>query len=195
MGFHHSLEDFANDVMDDIGPANVLPDQLVPEALKNDAYDIKYGLDPIIGSVRGYVSDKLFGSSADPPQEAAAMRAAIARGLWEDYKQRFVPLENRAISRIGNRALAAKEINEAGEFAGAGVDTALAMNKDQLASYGLTLSPERQAALDRRANIAKSTATVGARNVTRRAIAERDLDALGLDARGVVQAAIQDEEG
>lgn len=111
---------------------------------------------------------------------ASKVRAAIARAEFNDYRNRFYPLEDRRIAMVGNSALKQKQIGEAVGLTQQGFDTAEGIRADRVRSYGLQLTPEQQQAHDRKLGVERTAATVGAANTTRRAVDARDLSALGL---------------
>lgn len=133
--------------------------------------------------------DRLFGGGGGPSMQASAMRAAIARDLWEDYKTRFVPLEDRLIGTIGNKALQAEQIEKSQELVGQGFDVADTGYRDTMRGYGLTLTPAQEQAYARRSNVSETASKVGAANLTRRAIQDRDLAAMGLNIGGARELA------
>lgn len=111
--------------------------------------------------------------------KASDMRATIARNVWNDYRQRFLPIERQAIGMVGNQALKAEQMRQAGALATRGMASGAAIAADRLQGYGLQLTPAQQAGSARRSAVAGAAAKVGAINTAARAFEERDLKTLG----------------
>lgn len=98
-----------------------------------------------------------------------AIRAAMYRDQWSDYKRRFQPLEEKLLAISENpdkffgeqRADALNQIN-------AGYEGAMDMQQRRLGSYGLSLNDEQKSGLESALQRDKSLATVGAMNNLRR---------------------------
>lgn len=50
-------------------------------------------------------------SQASGKHSATNNQAALARAEYEDYKQRFVPIENELLGQIGDRSVYAENVN------------------------------------------------------------------------------------
>ena len=110
--------------------------------------------------------------------EASNLRAAIAREQWEDYKQRFQPLENTLLGYANNRqgfVSGAKQesLNRVNSVYG----LAQPQIERRLGSYGLQITPEIQNRIAKRLNYEKGLADVQAANTSTR-LAQDQLTAI-----------------
>lgn len=99
--------------------------------------------------------------------------AKISRDQWEDYKQRFMPVEKRLASQIGTQSAF-----DAG-FAKRQIPQAFAMQQQALgrdfARLGVTATPEQQAAMDQNLALQRASALVGSANAARLGAEDRDM--------------------
>lgn len=111
--------------------------------------------------------------------------ANISREQWDDYKSRFVPLENELIDAYNNPALRAERMADVTNRANDAATSAVGVAQRGLSRYGQTY--EGQAGLTRQADLSRATSVVDARNTNRAQMNERDKLLLsgGLTSRGV----------
>lgn len=94
--------------------------------------------------------------------------ADMTRAMWYSYMNEIgVPQENRLISYATDPNVVSDAMAEASEDAKSAFARQGEASTQRLASLGLTLSPDEQAAADRSSNLAASLADVGAQNRAR----------------------------
>lgn len=113
------------------------------------------------------------------PQDTMQKKAAnwelakISRDQWEDYKQRFMPVEKRLAGQIGTQSAF-----DAG-FAKRQIPQAFAMQQGALgrdfARLGVTATPDQQAAMEQNMALQRASALVGAENAARLNAEDRDM--------------------
>ena len=131
---------------------------------------------------------------ADDP---AKVTGELTRKQWEDYQNRFVPIENRVmnmtsynspwlVTREINQAIGGKVMDLAPGGTGTGsatwdsgyVNRALDASRDSqersFARYGIAPNAQQRQALDRQSALTQSTAVVDAANRIRQRISERN---------------------
>lgn len=117
--------------------------------------------------------------------KASDTLATIYRSQWEDYKARFVPLENEVMGAYKNPSL----YRAAEDQARGGVYQTFANQPTQrnLSRYGVQMSPEQQAAVQRNMQLTRSATAANAVNETRRRMSERDEEIMvgGVSSKGV----------
>lgn len=110
--------------------------------------------------------------------------ARIDREQWEDYKKRFIPLENQLIEAYDNPKLRAERM-----AAVTGEATAASNNATEIAGRELSRYGQSAASVgnDRAATMAKTTNVIDAQNTNRDKMTARDQLLLsgGLTSRGV----------
>lgn len=114
---------------------------------------------------------------------ASENMAKIARAEWEDYKKRFVPIENRLISEVSDRSLYEEAAERGAQNVGLAFDSQLGINERNNQRLGITQTAEQQEQFTRQAGLQRSLAQVEASNRGREAIDERNLNIM---AGGIV---------
>ena len=109
--------------------------------------------------------------------------AAVSRAQWEDYKNRYIPLENELIAAYNNPADRAARISEAANLSGQAFDSAAGVGQRTMQRMGVNFDPSQ----DRGFGLKRAAATVDAMNTTRQHLAGRDELLLtgGITSRGV----------
>ena len=110
--------------------------------------------------------------------------AAISREQWNDYRARFIPLENKLIDAYDNPDLRQERMDAATGYAAVSADNAQGVAERQMSRYGLNNDSQ---AGQREAGLAKTTSIVDAQNTSRDQMNARDqlLLAGGLTSRGI----------
>jgi len=110
--------------------------------------------------------------------------AAINREQWDDYKARFIPLENKLIDAYDNPELRNKRMSAVTDYASNAADSARGVASRTMSRYGVDGNTQ---AGNREAVLAKTTSIVDAQNTNRDQMNARDqlLLAGGLTSRGV----------
>lgn len=118
------------------------------------------------------------GSGGEPDYTAQRRLAVISEAIYNDYVQRYQPLERELAAEAltpydpSQGATAAREVGEASDIAAGGFYRGAAR-------AGLTLSPAQRAQADRTLGRQRALNQVTARNVTRQAFHDRRLQTLG----------------
>jgi hypothetical protein len=117
--------------------------------------------------------------------KASDTYAQISREQWEDYKNRFIPLEDRLLNAYDNQDMKQQRLADVTKSANAASDNAVYAGKRQLARYGLNYGDQK--GIVREAGLLKATNAIDAQNNNRGLMAERDEALLsgGVTARGV----------
>ena len=110
------------------------------------------------------------GSSATGSSPVERM-ALISRKQWEDYLNRFAPLEDQLIASKMT-ADPKNSVAEAARNVENSFNAAFGTRERNASRYGLNQSPEVKAALHSQALLDKSTAMADAKNRTRLALSE-----------------------
>lgn len=107
---------------------------------------------------------------------AADRLGAITKGRWEDYKNRFVPIEDLLMQQTtyGNPALAAQEIGRAEADTGRTFDSLAGSSAIQLGRYGMSMTADQQASSDRINSLSRTGAVIDAANNIRLKLVERN---------------------
>ena len=114
------------------------------------------------------VAGKLVNGSARDTQ------AALARADWNDYKERYYPIEEELISRYNNKELVNNAIAENTQAVNTAYDTDEGIQQRRLSRYGVSLSADQQAALDRESQVSRVATLTDTRNLTRDTYADLD---------------------
>jgi len=102
----------------------------------------------------------------------------IARAQWSDYKSRFMPAENELIDSIGNPHLLKKQIDRNVDFVNMGFDNAQTGVDQKMRQYGSQLTDRQEVASTRQSDLSRNLGVIDAKNVTRLAKKERDMQAM-----------------
>lgn len=103
--------------------------------------------------------------------EAARMNAEIAKEMWGQYKETYLPMEKQFATEAFNTDTEAKRVEQAG-LANADVTSAFAKQRDesnrQMASMGIDPSSSAWANRDTKMRMGEAAASAGAQNAARR---------------------------
>lgn len=115
---------------------------------------------------------------------ASRTRAALARADWADYLLAYGPMEDELLASVHNPKLRTSAISDARSLAAGQFQANDQAFRRDLASYGVSMTPEQQVSYDRSRGIQRGLADVEAANRTSYAISDRDrqLVAGGLSA-------------
>lgn len=104
--------------------------------------------------------------------------AALYRRDYENYRRRFVPIENELLGAYRNTADRREAIQTGLADVNAGFDRAQDAFRDQLRGRGLALTPEQEAFQQKRSDFQRGLAEVTAINRTNRRFDQRDRELL-----------------
>lgn len=114
----------------------------------------------------------------DTAQGADQIQADITRAQWEDFQERYIPVENDLLALASTSSA-----NAAADDSGNYMERAFANTTGQLGrqnqGLGAPVSARTQAAMDRQTDVAKASGIATAENLTRRAVDERNLNLMG----------------
>lgn len=113
----------------------------------------------------------------DPNYSSAAVRMGeIEKQDWNDYKTRFIPIENALMQQTTymNPALAGQEIGKAESDTAHTFNNIAGSSAIQLGRYGMSMTADQQASSDRLNSLGKSGAVVDAANNIRLKLVERN---------------------
>lgn len=110
--------------------------------------------------------------------------SAINKSQWEDYKQRYIPIENELMDAYDNPELRQERMAAVTNDAATASDNAQRMTSLSLSRYG---QADTSAGDARASQLTKASNIVDARNVNRQQMNSRDqlLISGGLTSRGV----------
>ena len=105
-------------------------------------------------------------------QSGAANLAKVHRAEWNDYLNRYVPIENELFAKFNDKKAISESVDKAGLTMASAFDKSRQQTDADLSSYGVNLSDRQREMRDRRFEIDKSAAVAGAMNDMR--IAKED---------------------
>jgi len=114
---------------------------------------------------------------------------ALAKAQYEDYKRRFLPIEDMLMESYDNPAMMTTRLTDTRDYIGQGFDTAAGIKDRTLSRYQVGMAPQQQAQQQRTMGLVKTAALTDGANEARREMAQRDEELLsgGLTAnRGSV---------
>lgn len=117
---------------------------------------------PVRNAYEPDMLDKNWGDEA-----AAENQADLARAEYDDYKRRFVPIENELINQIGNRGLYAENANRASSAVADAYAGTAGEYQRGLSRYGVTQTGEEQANQSRQMGLSMAANTAEAVNRSR----------------------------
>lgn len=125
------------------------------------------------------------GGSVKQDTTASDTQAKISREQWDLWKEKFAPQVDSLISYINDPDMVQNNVDAATGAVGASYDAAGGSTARAAERYGLNVSPEEKAALDKERSITKSLDITQTANDTRIAAdARRDAVQNGLFALG-----------
>ena len=101
-------------------------------------------------------------------------QAALARAEWNDYKNRFFPLEENLINRYDNANLRNMAMTENHNATNTAFNVDRGVQARRLSRYGTSLSADQQAAQNRENQVSRVAALTDVRNLTRDAYSDID---------------------
>lgn len=123
-----------------------------------------------------------FGIAEGDDKYASRTFAAISRAQFDDYKQRYRPLERQLIGAFDNAADRQNLTGQATGFVNQGFANADAQFRRRSAGLGATLTPEQEQSYQRSQGLRQGLAQVQAVNSTTRQLRDRDLSLLAGNA-------------
>lgn len=107
---------------------------------------------------------------------ADSKAANITRQQYQDYIDRYVPLEDMLIDRIGNQEYQREQVGNAVNSSGMAYLSGMKTARRDLARYGVNMDATESAAFDRKAGMGDVLSKVSAANTTRRDLEQQDID-------------------
>lgn len=107
------------------------------------------------------------GGGSTQHYEADLPFAMIARAQWNDYKRRYMPIEQQLIREGTNDAQYGVDSQMAKDSVGDAFGLQSGATARDMGRMGVTMSPDEQAAADQNMSIAKTSAMVGEANGAR----------------------------
>lgn len=117
-------------------------------------------------------------ASKDDPQYASKTYAAISRAQWDDYEQRYQPIEDELVGMIGNTANLQDQLSRGDQLVDAAFGTAKQSQGLNLSMYGVASDAQTDAAHNRGLSLAHAAAKAGSQNTIRTSNYDRDLQIL-----------------
>ena len=162
--------DFARSGDNATGATNIFGDPTGSSS--SAAYGGEYGGYGSGGGSGGYGGASGYGEiyGSDP----ASMFARMTREQFEDYKTRYRPLEDTLMGYISNEDKKNNQIDRARGLSGSQFDTSMGITRRNFERYGLEMNPDREKAFGKKEKLNRTLAKVGAANITRDNIEDRD---------------------
>lgn len=101
---------------------------------------------------------------------ASQKRADLVQQQWDDYKQRFQPVETQIINQMGHGTQSMfndQGIAEAQSMVNTAYDNSVGSTARDVARYGINLTPGQKTANDMSTALSKSTSMANATNTAR----------------------------
>lgn len=112
------------------------------------------------------------GVSTGNDKFASKVQAKLARKRFDDYMDRFAPVERQLADRAMSDEALQEGLADADEAVSSTFDSARGQTERRLSRYGVSQTADQQAATERRSGLAEVKTRVNARNTVRRR--ERD---------------------
>ncbi|SMF94617.1 hypothetical protein SAMN02949497_1938 [Methylomagnum ishizawai] len=122
------------------------------------------------------------GDGGGTKQEFAqsARFAGVARNLWDDYQQRFAPVQRTLANTLLMDGLDAnRQADAAADTVGKAFDAQRAGFDLDSSRRGLVLTPEQRTAADRQFDLGRASALVANRNAVRQGVLDTDTALVG----------------
>lgn len=113
--------------------------------------------------------------------------AKVHRAEWQDYLNRFVPIENELFARFNDDAGRAASVEKAGLTMAQAFDRSRQQEIGDLRGMNVNLSPRTQMMRDRTFETEKALATVGAKNAMRTGLEDQRMAILAGGLSSVAQ--------
>lgn len=127
------------------------------------------------GELAQYAPDGIIGGK----DQAQDIRIALTRAEWADYKKRFLPIEEELIGMVGNQELLNQRVGRSQAAVSTAFDRQQSQQQMMEQRYGLQISPQARAHMDRKSGIMKAAAMADAANDTRRDYRSMEMEILG----------------
>lgn len=100
-------------------------------------------------------------------QGASTLIGQLSRAQWEDWKARFAPVIQELADEATDPNAAQDAAIQAKNAMGTAFDSAETINTQNRQKYGISLTPEQQAAQERISNVSRTAAMASAGNEAR----------------------------
>lgn len=122
----------------------------------------------------------------DADRYAQDTQTALARDQWATYLQMFMPVEDSIINYATDPRISGQSAERAVGMVDQAFDANAGVQQRRRRAYGITLTGDEQAAVDRRANVDESLTKVHAANTSRDLTMSRQRQLMGAGAGGIV---------
>lgn len=119
------------------------------------------------------------GGGGSRQNNAADEAAAMSRAQYDDYNNRFVPIENEILGSIGDTEQQARDAAAAGVRSDQAFDVSSGVLGRNLGRLQVTPTAEVKQASDRKISLGRAIANVDAQNRTKMSAEDRDLSLAG----------------
>lgn len=119
---------------------------------------------------------------------AADMNAYIARQQWNDYQNRFQPVERALIDETMGRELLDQRLSGISAIVDRSFDSAIENARMTRQMYGSNQTSQQKQYETRRMDLGRSTAIADSRNATRTHIHDRNMETLAGGSSAINQA-------
>lgn len=112
----------------------------------------------------------------------------ISRAQWNQYKSTYLPAIEAAMAEIGSQEVLNSQIARSENAVNQQYDNAMADTMNSLSGYGVSLDNDQMNSLTRRNAFDRDKALGSARNITRQAKAERDMQLIAGSASNLLSS-------
>lgn len=112
----------------------------------------------------------------------------ISRAQWDQYKSTWMPAIEAAMAEIGSEEVLNNQIARSENAVNQQYDNAMADTMNTLSGYGVSLDGDQMNSLTRRNAFDRDKALGSARNITRQAKAERDMQLIAGSASNLLRS-------
>ncbi len=114
-----------------------------------------------------------FGSQPKADTQAQDRLATVAREMWTDYQERYVPIQDELIGEVGSNEVRQKELRQANENVTSGARHTLSDRKIMTSRYATETDAQRKVA-ERKHSLSTASSRVAAQNMVRMNLKDRD---------------------
>jgi len=118
-------------------------------------------------------------NSSGGKNQASRNQAKLARSEWDDYKTRFVPIENELIGQIGDPSVYRENVGRATDSVSDTYATGAGEFERNMSRYGVQPNAEEKAQTERQYGLSRATAMTEAANRTRASVKDREMQLMG----------------
>jgi hypothetical protein len=116
---------------------------------------------------------------------ADSSAAYITRQQYQDYIDRYVPLEDTLIDRIGNQEYQREQVGNAVQSSGMAYQSGMKTARRDLSRYGVNMNPTETTSFERKAKMGETLSKISAANTTRQELEQQDINmAFGMSNYG-----------